>query len=164
MKGVFNRLWTVFFIPNTDTDDTSDECKTGGLGYYLHGVYCLQHQHWVQQVINAGSFGVHCTQSAEDKHKLCMHLASVRVHHRDVNSTQPAMLHYLLVFCIHCSKTYRIFSIVAPVRIRKYSCGLRSIFFELKSLERFTSVTFQETLLHREVRLAGVLPNYFPLS
>ena len=90
-----SKVWKDFSTPNTDTEDTSDECKIGGLGYYSHGVYSLLHQHWVQQLISAGGFNVHCTQGAEAVHKLCMHLASLRVRHKDLNSTQSAMLRYL---------------------------------------------------------------------
>ena len=150
-----SKVWQDFSTPNTDTDDTSDECKIGGLGYYSHGVYSLQHQHWVEQVISAGGFNVHCTQSAEAKHKLCMHLASIRVRHRDVNSTQSAMLRYLCLRSLF-QDIKKKFSIVTPVRTRDYSCGVSSILFKLKSVERFTSVKFQETVLHPEVRLAGV--------
>jgi len=148
------KVWKDFSTPNTDTDDTSDECKTGGLGYYSHGVYCLQHQHWVEQLISAGGFNVHCTQSAEAVHKTCMHLASVRVLHRDVNSTQAAMLRYLCLRSLFqdMQKT----AIIAPVRTRNYSCGLRSILFRVPGVERFASLSFQKTILHREVRLAGV--------
>ena len=149
-----SKVWKDFSTPNTDTDDTDEEYRIGGLGYYSHGVYCLQHQHWVDQVISAGGFNVHCTQSAEAKHKLCMHLASVRVKHKDVNSTQSSMLQYLLLRSLF--EDMKQFSVITPVRTRNYSSGLASILFQLKGFHRFTSVTFQETILHREVRLAGV--------
>lgn len=48
------REWKDFSTPNTDTEDTSDECEVGGLGFYSHGNHALQHQHWVQQLISAG--------------------------------------------------------------------------------------------------------------
>jgi hypothetical protein len=69
---------------------------TGGLGKYSHGSIGLTHQHWVEQVISAGSFGVHCTEAAEAHHKLSMRLSSNRVRHSRQNLTQSAMLKYLL--------------------------------------------------------------------
>ena len=150
-----SKEWKDFSTPNTDTEDSNDECRTGGLGYYSHGQLCLQHQHWVEQVISAGGFNVHCTQSAEAKHKVCMHLASIRVLHRDANSTQSSMLQYLLLRSLFQDMKKR-FTPAPPIRTRNYSCGLRHILFELPSVDRFSSVKFQETILHREVRLAGV--------
>ena len=150
-----SKVWKDFSTPNTDTDDTSDEYKTGGLGYYSHGPYCLLHQHWVAQVISAGGFNVHCTQSAEAKHKVCMHLASVRVQHKDVNSTQSSMLRWLLLRSLF-DDLKKLSIDTAAIRTQKYSCGLGSLLFELKTTNRFASVAFQETILHPEVRLAGV--------
>ena len=155
------------YSSQTDTDDTSDECKTGGLGYYSHGVHCLQHQHWVEQVIIAGGFGLHCTQSAEAKHKECMHLASVRVRHMDINYTQSSMLRYLFLRTL-CQDIKKMFLPVTVIRTRNSTWGLRSILFEFKTVDRFTSVRFQETILHREARLArveliGLLCNKFGL-
>lgn len=147
--------WKDFSTPSTDTDDTDDEFRVGGLRYYSHGQLILQHQHWVDQVISAGCFGLHCTQSAEAKHKECMHLASVRVRHLDINSTQSSMLRYLYLRTL-CQDIKKKFSVPAPVRTRQYSWGLRSILFDLKTGNRFASVAFQETILHSEVRLARV--------
>lgn len=81
---------------DSSTEDTSEEVKTGGLGKYSHGSICLVHQHWVEQVISAGSFGVHCTEAAEAHHKTSMRLSSNRVRHSRPNRTQHAMLKYLL--------------------------------------------------------------------
>jgi len=81
--------------PASATDDTDDKCDTGGAGKYSHGSICLSHQHWVDQVIAAGSFGVHCTEAAESYHKICMKLAAWRVRHLRVNTTQASMLKYL---------------------------------------------------------------------
>lgn len=50
------REWKDFTTPNTDTSDTDEENKVGGLGRYSHGNYCLLHQHFVEQVISAGRF------------------------------------------------------------------------------------------------------------
>ena len=82
----------------SDTDDTDDECSVGGLGIYSHGDKCLTHQHWVMQVISAGGFNVHCTQSAEAAHKLSAKLASLRVRHLHTNKTQSSMLEYLCFY------------------------------------------------------------------
>ena len=163
-----SKVWKDFSTPNTDTDDTDDECKAGGLGYYSHGHYILNHQHWVEQVISAGCFGLHCTQSAEAKHKEYMHLVSARVRHLDINSTQSSMLRYLYLRTL-CKDIKVKFAAPAPVRTRNYSWGLRSILFNLKTQDRFSSVAFQETILHHEVRLArvellGLLCNKFGLS
>lgn len=166
-RKLTSKEWKDFSTPNTDTDDTDDECRAGGLGYYSHGQLILQHQHWVEQVISAGCFGLHCTQSAESKHKECMHLASVRVRHLDINSTQSSMLRYLYLRTL-CQDIHTKFSCPAPVRTRNYSWGLRCILFELKTRDRFASVASQQTILHPEVRLAkvellGLLCNKFGL-
>ena len=65
------------------------------MGYYSHGPFCLTHQHWVEQVVSAGGFNVHCVQAAEASHKINMHLAAARVRHSDINQTQNSMLKYL---------------------------------------------------------------------
>ena len=83
---------------DTDTASTSDDCCVGGLGKYSHGSIGLSHQHWVEQVISAGSFGVHCTEAAEAYHKTCMRLTSQRVKHLRPNLTQKSMLNYLQRF------------------------------------------------------------------
>lgn len=165
---LYSKEWPDFSTPNTDTDDTDEEDSTGGFGYYSHGYFMLQHQHWVDQIISAGCFGLHCTQSAEAKHKECMHLASVRVRHLDINSTQSSMLRYLYLRTL-CQDLTKTFSVVTPVRTRNYSWGLRSIFLQLKTRDRFASVAFQETILHPEARLArvellGLLCNKFGLA
>ena len=81
--------------PVSDTENTDDDDCVGGFGFYSHGHYCYTHQHWVDQVISAGGFNVHCTQAAEASHKLNMHLASKRVRHLDANRTQDYMLKYM---------------------------------------------------------------------
>lgn len=65
------------------------------MGKYSHGPLCLTHQHWVDQVIAAGSFGVHCTEAAEAHHKISMRLTSNRVRHLRQMRTQASMLSYL---------------------------------------------------------------------
>ena len=66
-----------------------------GMGILTHGPTGLSHQHWVDQVISSGSFGVHCTQAAESYHKLCAKLPSERVRHLHRKKTQLNMLEYL---------------------------------------------------------------------
>ena len=81
--------------PVSDTDDTDEDESVGGCGFYSHSHFCYTHQHWVEQVLCAGGFNVHCTQAAESSHKMNMHLASKRVRHFDPNRTQNMMLQYL---------------------------------------------------------------------
>ena len=90
----YNRHWN-HIQAVSDTDGTDDDELTGGLGKYSHGDIGLSHQHWVEQVISGGSFGVHCTEAAEAKHKTCMSLSSHRVRHLRQNLTQISMLRYL---------------------------------------------------------------------
>ena len=79
----------------TDTDSTSDESDIGGMGRYSHGPIGLVHQHWIRQVISAGSFAVHCTEMAETYHKTCMHRGT----HGTKNQTQDSMLRVTLLTC-----------------------------------------------------------------
>ena len=82
--------------PTTDTDDTDEDRDVGGQSMYSHNTMCLTHQHWVDQVVSAGGFNVHCAQGAESSHKFNMHVASARVRHdASSNVTQTSMLHYL---------------------------------------------------------------------
>ena len=80
----------------SDTSDTDDDELVGDMGKYSHGPYSLTHHHWVEQVIAAGSFGVHCTEAAEAHHKISMRLTAHRVRHLRQNLTQASMLAYLL--------------------------------------------------------------------
>ena len=90
------REWTKQLPHHSTTEeDTGDDDDVGGLGKFSHGHSCLAHQHWVRQVISAGSFGVHCTEAAEAAHKKCMSLSSHRVRHLRQNRTQKSMLEYL---------------------------------------------------------------------
>ena len=66
------------------------------MGNYSHGTFALTHHHWVEQVVSAGSFGVHCTEAAEAHHKISMRLTANRVRHLRQNRTQASMLSYLL--------------------------------------------------------------------
>ena len=82
--------------PTTDTDDTDEDRDVGGQSMYSHNSMCLNHQHWVDQVVSAGGFNVHCAQGPESSHKFNMHIAAARVRHdASSNVTQTKMLHYL---------------------------------------------------------------------
>ena len=82
--------------PTTDTDDTDEDRDVGGQSMYSHNSMCLNHQHWVDQVVSAGGFNVHCAQGPESSHKFNMHIAAARVRHdASSNVTQTNMLHYL---------------------------------------------------------------------
>ena len=87
--------WPKHAGPVSSTDETDDDDDTGGMGKYSHGDICLSHQHFVRQVVTAGSFGVHCTQGPEACHKLVMRTASARVRHLRPNTTKEHMLKYL---------------------------------------------------------------------
>ena len=92
-----DRGWPKHLVEeDSATEDTSAEFMVGGWGKYSHGSIALVHQHWVDQVISAGSFGVHCTEAAEAHHKISMRLSSNRVRHSRPNRTQTSMLKYLL--------------------------------------------------------------------
>ena len=80
---------------NTATEDTSDDSTLCGLPKFSHGSCGLTHQHWVDQLISGGAFGVHCTQAAEAIHKTCMKLPAQRVRHLHANQTQAHMQSYL---------------------------------------------------------------------
>ena len=138
----------------TDTDDTDEDCKVGGMGVFSHSTHCLTHQHWVDQVVSAGGFGVHCTQPAEASHKLNMHLASERVRHGSVNVTQESMLKYL---CRHrVFEQMRVCSRAAPYsKTPKPGVGalIRTPCDEHGVC--YASVGFQSSFMHREVRVSG---------
>ena len=139
----------------TDTDDTDDDCLVGGMGVFSHSTHCLTHQHWVDQVISAGAFGVHCTQAAEASHKLNMHLASERVKHGSANFTQEAMLQYL---CRHrVFEQMRLLSRSTPYP-KTPKPGVRMLIRTPCDDDGvcYGSVAFQRSFMYREVRLSGV--------
>ena len=98
---------------------------------------------------------MHCTQSSEAKHKIVMHVASARVHHRDVQSTKSAMLRHL---CLrNLFEDMKQFDTRPPIpALRTLSFGVRATLCSLPTLDRFTTASFQETFLHREARIARV--------
>ena len=150
------------FVPTprgagSDTDDTDDDHKIGGLGYYSHGHKCLVHQHWVMQVISAGSFGVHCTQSAESIHKISAKLAGARVRHLHVNATQRSMLQYLFYFTVFEDLKTRMPVRYVHRRSHRNSCRVRIPLtnnFQSPD-EPFDSLSFQSKFVHREVLVSN---------
>ena len=111
---------------------------------------------WVQQVISAGSFGVHCTQAAEVKHKLIMHTASLRVRHQNVNMTQSSMLRYLCLRTLFDTLYDDYYRAADTTKItRKYSAGVKVPLCAMGD-QPFASVRFQESILHPEARIARV--------
>ena len=118
--------------PCSDTDDTDSDSALGGFGIYSHGDKCLQHQHWVKQILSAGSFHAHCTQSVEAAHKVSAKLAALRVRHLHVNKTQSSMTAYL---CNHI------------------------IFEEIKNLQPPVIVLRPNARLHTGVRIPLLSPD-----
>ena len=127
---------------DTDTASTSDDCIVGGLGKYSHASIGLSHQHWVEQVISAGSFGVHCTEAAEAYHKTCMRLASRRVKHLRPNLTQQSMIEY--------QRRFNLFETLA----RKRPCVLQE---KVQSKPPPVSSDFTSTTMCRSVRCVILL-------
>ena len=83
----------------TETDDTDEEFNLGGFTF-SHGPLCLIHQHWVEQVISAGGFNVHCTQSSEAAHKTSAKLTASRVRHFHGMKTVHSMTTYLCAWTV----------------------------------------------------------------
>ena len=120
---------------------------------YSHGQHSLTHQHWVDQVVSAGGFNVHCTQGPEASHKINMHLASLRVRHLDTNYTQDSMLEYLCRRTVFgCLRQRR--DSTRPIRSRSEKPGVRNPIFLTHTIS--PSLKFQRSILHQEVRLSGV--------
>ena len=147
--------------PCSDTDDTDSDSEVGGHSFYSHGDKCLVHQHWVMQVVSAGGFNVHCTQSAESAHKISAKLASLRVRHLHSNKTKSSMLQYL---CFHNVFEDMIKTIPSfETRDHHYTApspGVRvpllnddGTTFTLHTGARFDSRDFQNKFIHREVLL-----------
>ena len=145
----------------TTTTDTSDDDLVGGLGKFSHKEISLSHQHWVEQVISAGSFGVHCTEAAEAMHKTCMKLSSQRVRHFRQNRTQKSMLDYLRRYTlfeeltelqpppppVQNARRRQDISVLLPLQC---DSGYVLMGHDLQTVQR------QQQFLHPEVRLARV--------
>ena len=136
----------------------------GGMGVYSHGSMNLTHQHWVQQVISAGGFNVHCTQRAEAAHKLCMHRAVERVRKLHKNHTQSSMSQYLRNYFLfeELKKQFPVFK--KPDVPRTFRSGTRVPLLSRSGYPvtmrmdgvQFTAARFQSTFIHPEVRIARV--------
>ena len=139
----------------SDTDSTSDDSDIGGLGKYSHGGIGLVHQHWVTQVVCAGSFGVHCTEAAEAYHKVCMHRASQRVKHvaRD-NLTQLSMVRYLQMDFMFKTLQERYYPVVTTGKVN-VRVGVQSVFQVWEHVD-FMDVIFQGKVLHPHARVTHV--------
>ena len=156
-----SRTWASHRTNNTDTSSTSDDSTLVGLDKFAHGNHGLTHQHWVDQVVSAGSFAVHCTQAAESHHKHCMKLPSQRVRHLTAARTQTGMQEYLKYTYLFSEMEQELPSF-APPRQRTPSSGMS---FELsikvdgqwKPLSMgsdFAQVEVQQSFLHPELRIA----------
>ena len=154
----FCRSWN--HDQDTPTDDTSEDDFVGGLGKFSHGDICLSHQHWVEQVISAGSFGVHCTEAAEAKHKTSMKLSSQRVRHFRQNITQKSMLDYLRRYTLF--ETLLQQQLPPPVKNARHKQDI-SVLLPLQCDSGYVlmrhdlqTVQRQQQFIHPEVRLARV--------
>ena len=126
--------------------------------FFSHGKHCLQHQHFVDQVISAGGFNVHCTQSAEAKHKVVMHQASIRVRHLGINQTQRAMLQYLCLRSLFRAIKKKASKEEDTRPRKKFAEGVSVFMCAMKMSEHldFRSSHFQASFLHCEARVARV--------
>ena len=146
----------------SDTGDTDTDDKVGGLEKYSHGPLCLTHHHWMEQVIAAGSFSVHCTEAAESHHKLSMRLTSNRVRHLRQNQTQASMLLYLLRHVLFTTMLQQQ-SRRTPARSKSYTPPNGIVQLTLVASKKPWSmginlheVRNQQRFIHAEVRLARV--------
>ena len=140
----------------SDTDETDDESDLGGF-HYSHGVLSLIHQHWVEQVILAGSFSVHCTQSTEAAHKKSAKLASARVRFHHKSKTLHNMLTYLGIYTVfeHLKSFFPDPPKGNPICPIVY--GVKVLLGPLMNDDgRFTTQRFQSTLLHEEIPVTRV--------
>lgn len=147
-------------VPGSATDDTDDDQRVGGTGYFSHGHKALLHQHWVMQLLSGGSFGVHCTQSAEAAHKLSAKLAGLRVRHLHVNKTQHSMLKYMFYYTLFEDLKTRMPVRITHRRVNNTHLNSRvritlSHNFQSSPAERFRSPSFQAKFIHKEVPVSN---------
>lgn len=146
-----SRTWRHHTTPNTDTDSTSDDSSLGGEPLFSHGSCGLSHQHWVSQVISAGSFGVHCTQAAEAYHKHCMKLPAARVRHiASGNTTTVNMQEYLQYNYLFNEMSAHL--PVPAVRINSTHGLGKHLFCEMGI--NFADPAVQQSFLHKELRVS----------
>ena len=137
--------------PNcTDSEDTGSDEDVGGLGKFSHGKYALVHQHWIRQLITAGSFSVHNTEAPEAAHKLCMKLASVRVRHLDHAKTKSSMLNFLCFHELFNNMIEESARTATTKRINNYPCGVRLDLQIDMCGERLLESAYQQQFLHPE--------------
>jgi len=157
------REWDNHTTMPSDTNDTSEEYKVPGVGKFSHGDYNLTHQHWVQQIVNSGYFGMHDTESAEAFHKKCMRLPSERVRHLGQRRTQESMLRYLMKDLVFTELKDNLLP-TADTRAQMANAGvhlpLRCVLghreCNLAMGRALDSVATQQSVLHQELRLARV--------
>ena len=146
----------------SDTDDTDDEFDLGGF-QYSHGATCLTHQHWVLQVITAGGFNVHCTQSAEAAHKTSAKLAGSRVRHLHGMQTVNSMAAYLCTHTVFEHLKYYFpdppsdgpaCPIVYGVKVPLVND--HGTYLLMTGQGSFTTLRFQSRLLHKEIPVTRV--------
>lgn len=146
---------------DSDTASTDVECSVGGLGITSHGNVGLSHQHWVQQVMSAGSFDVHNTEGAEAYHKLCMRLTSFRVRHLGSEQTKLSMLRYLCWHLVFQNLQDQFLPAKPPLTRVNFTCGVRvplrlhdksALTLSYKGLP-LSSTASQRTFLHPHVLL-----------
>ena len=150
----------------TDTDDTEDDRKIGGLGILSHSRIALTHQHWIMQLLCAGGFNVTCTEGSEASHKTNMRLASVRVQHRRPDVTQRNMHEFLkkqllfedVQFLHDSTRPQRSCKNSRPPRVHPaIALPLTSRGSRLSmGNNELQLVSSQKRFLHRRVRLATV--------
>lgn len=137
--------------PNTDTEDTSDDSTLIGVPKYSHCSTGLAHQHWVDELLSGGGFGVHCTQAAEAIHKSCMKLPSERVRHLHANKTQDSMQNYL-------KYTYLFGDMLRDAtpntRVQSKVCSGVSVPISTHMPDEILSSRDQHRFLHPQIRLA----------
>ena len=149
------RTWANHRTPDTDTESTDEETVLAGVPTYSHGSYGLTHQHWVDQVISGGAFGVHCTQAAEAFHKQCMKLPAERVRHLgSSNQTSASMQEYLKYNCLFNEMNSHLHTSPARPRVLSNRGLCKTLSCEMGN--NLANPMVQQSFLHPELRIARV--------
>ena len=121
----------------------------------------MVHQHWVQQLLCAGSFNLHCTESGEAKHKHVQKQAALRVKIEDAARTQGSMLNYVknnLLFRDLATQLLQPRAYIKPVvrrsKVTVVSYPLKSNSGPVGLGTNFRSTANQARFIHPSVRLA----------
>ena len=166
--NVVYRTWEKHNAPDTTTDDTDEDRSTGGYGKYSHGHKCLSHQHWVDQLVQAGTFHLNCTEGAEAFHKTCLGLPSSRVRHLGESATKTNMMNYLFSHHVFEGIQERFYTPQVPkkrhvnvqhrvaVPLRHWICGAVNQTHQVHMGKDLSSELAQSQFLHEEVRIARV--------